>query len=151
GAEGGTVMAFDKENGKELWRALNAKEPGYSSPVICDAAGRRQLIVWNPESVNALEPESGKVFWTVPFRSRMGLSVATPRVLGNDAFVTSFYSGSLMLQLEKDKPVPRELWRTQKPSEKDTTHLNAILCTPFLENGYIYGVCSYGQLRCLKM
>jgi outer membrane protein assembly factor BamB len=25
------------------------------------------------------------------------------------------------------------------------------MCTPFLEDGYIYGVCSYGQLRCLKM
>ncbi len=41
-------------------------------------------------------------------------------------------------------------WQTKKGSEKDTTHLNSILCTPFLENGYIYGVCSYGQLRCLK-
>jgi outer membrane protein assembly factor BamB len=29
-------------------------------------------------------------------------------------------------------------------------HLNAIIPTPFLEDGYIYGVCSYGQLRCLK-
>src|SRR5207245_11756959 len=33
---------------------------------------------------------------------------------------------------------------------KDTIHLNAVMCTPFLEDGYIYGVCSYGQLRCLK-
>ena len=24
------------------------------------------------------------------------------------------------------------------------------MSTPFLENGYIYGVCSYGQLRCLN-
>ena len=32
----------------------------------------------------------------------------------------------------------------------ETTHLNAILCTPFLEDGHIYGVCSYGQLRCLE-
>ena len=24
------------------------------------------------------------------------------------------------------------------------------MCTPFIEDGYIYGVCSYGQFRCLK-
>jgi outer membrane protein assembly factor BamB len=24
------------------------------------------------------------------------------------------------------------------------------MCTPVIEDGYIYGVCSYGQLRCLK-
>ena len=30
------------------------------------------------------------------------------------------------------------------------THLNAIMSTPFLEGDHLYGVCSYGQLRCLK-
>src|SRR6267378_2114697 len=29
GGEGSTVVAYDKDSGKELWRALTAKEPGY--------------------------------------------------------------------------------------------------------------------------
>src|SRR5205807_1118544 len=33
--EGTTVVALDKDTGKEIWRALSAKEPGYSSPIIC--------------------------------------------------------------------------------------------------------------------
>ncbi|MGA3179355.1 MAG: hypothetical protein ABSF38_03310 [Verrucomicrobiota bacterium] len=28
--------------------------------------------------------------------------------------------------------------------------LHSTLSTPFLQDGYVYGVCSYGQLRCLK-
>ncbi len=56
-----------------------------------------------------------------------------------------------MLRLDPTKPAAAALWHTLKASEKDTTHLNAVMCTPFLEDGYIYGVCSYGQLRCLKM
>jgi len=28
--------------------------------------------------------------------------------------------------------------------------LHSIMPTPFVEGGHIYGVCSYGQLRCLK-
>jgi outer membrane protein assembly factor BamB len=52
--------------------------------------------------------------------------------------------------LDPAKPNGTLGWRTRKASEKDTTHLNSILCTPFLEDGYVYGVCSYGQLRCLK-
>ena len=32
----------------------------------------------------------------------------------------------------------------------DTDALHSTMSTPFLEDGYIYGVCSYGQLRCLK-
>src|SRR5205085_570746 len=32
-----------------------------------------------------------------------------------------------------------------------TEGLHAIMCTPVVKDGYIYGVCSYGQLRCLKL
>ena len=148
--EGSTVVAFDKDTGKELWRALSAAEPGYSSPVIYEAGGKRQLIVLHPEAVNALDPQTGKLYWSVPFKARSGLTVATPRKLDDLLFVTSFYNGAMMLRLDQTQPGATSIWHTEKASEKDTTHLNAILCTPFLENGYIYGVCSYGQLRCLK-
>jgi outer membrane protein assembly factor BamB len=150
GGEGTTVMAFDKISGKELWRALSAREPGYSSPIICQAGGQRQLILWHPESANSIDPETGHLNWSVPFQSRSGMSIATPRQLGDLLLFTSFYNGSLMLRLDTAKPAATVLWRTQKASEKDTTHLNAVMCTPFLEDGHIYGVCSYGQLRGLK-
>jgi outer membrane protein assembly factor BamB len=150
GGDGTTAIAFDKDTGKEIWRALSAKEPGYSSPVMIEAGGKRQLIIWDPESANSLDPETGKVYWTEPFASRSGMSIATPRKLDDQLLFTSFYNGSLMLRLDYRKPAEKPMWRTQKASEKDTTHLNAVMSTPFLENGYIYGVCSYGQLRCLK-
>jgi hypothetical protein len=150
GGPGSTAVAFDKDTGKEIWRALGAEEPGYSSPAIYEAGGKRQLILWHPEAVNSLDPATGKVYWSVPFNSRSGLCVATPRKLGDWLLVTSFYNGSLLLRLDPARPAATTLWRTQKVTEYQTTHLNAIICTPFLEDGYIYGVCSYGQLRCLK-
>ena len=148
--EGSTAVAFDKDTGKELWRALTAKEPGYSSPVIYEAGGARQLILWHPEAACSLDPETGKVFWTEPFKAGSGMTISTPRKLGNELFFTCFYNGSLMMQLAAGKPEAKAIWRTVKASEKDTTHLNAVMCTPFLEDSYVYGVCSYGQLRCLK-
>jgi outer membrane protein assembly factor BamB len=150
GGEGTTAIAFDKDSGKEIWRALTAKEPGYSSPLLIEAGGKRQLIVWHPESANSLDPESGKVYWTEPFQSRSGMSIATPRKLGDELLFTCFYNGSMMIRLDGEKPAEKAIWKTAKASEKDTTHLNAVMSTPFLEDGYIYGVCSYGQLRCLK-
>jgi len=148
--EGTTVVAFDKNTGKEIWRALTAKEPGYSSPMICEAGGKRQLIIFHPEAVNALNPETGEVYWSEPYKARAGMTLATPRRLGDELFVTTFYNGSLMLRLDPAKPAATPIWRTEKESEKNTTQLNAVMCTPFLEAGHIYGVCSYGQLRCLK-
>ncbi len=151
GGERSTVIAFDKNTGKELWRALTAAEPGYSSPIIIEAGGKRQLIVWHPEAANSLDPETGDLYWSVPFKSNTGLSVATPRQFGDYLFFTSFYNGSLLLRLDSARPVVTEMWRSPRGNEQKTTHLNAIICTPFLEGGYIYGVCSYGQLRCLKL
>jgi outer membrane protein assembly factor BamB len=150
GGAGTTAVAFDKDTGKEIWRALTAEEPGYSSPVILEAGGKRQLILWHAEAVNSLDPATGEVYWSVPFKSRMGLSVATPRKLGDWLLVTAFYNGSLLLRLDPARPAATPVWRTEKVDEVHTTHLNAIICTPFLEDGHIYGVCSYGQLRCLK-
>ena len=144
------MVAFDKDTGKEIWRALSTKEPGYCSPVICQAGGKRQLIVWDPEAANSLDPDTGRVYWSVPFRSRMGMTIATPRKMGQFLFFSCFYNGSLMLRLDSAQPSATTLWRTQKENERDTTHLNAVICTPFLEDGFIYGVCSYGQLRCVR-
>jgi outer membrane protein assembly factor BamB len=150
GGTGTVCVAFEKQTGKELWRALSAKEPGYSSPMMFQDGGRRELIIANPEGVNGLEPATGKLLWTEPTPAKFGMTIATPRQMGNSLFFTTFYNGSLMLRVDSAKATEQVRWRTQKPSEKDTTHLNAVLCTPFLEDGYIYGVCSYGQLRCLN-
>jgi len=151
GVAGGGVLALDKDDGKEVWRALEAPDPGYSAPIIIEAGGKRQLIVWTPRELASLDPESGKVYWQEPFKSQSGLSVATPVFdpRENLLFVTAFYNGPLMMKLESDRPAARLSWKGKKDSEIDTDGLHAILCTPVLEGGNLYGVCSYGQLRCL--
>jgi outer membrane protein assembly factor BamB len=57
-----------------------------------------------------------------------------------------------MLKLNKEKPAAAEVWRKKGRSEMrdDTEALHCIMSTPFLKGGFIYGVCSYGDLRCLK-
>ena len=152
GGSNSTVVAFDKDTGKEIWRALGSKEPGYCTPIIIDAGGVKQLIVWHPESVNSLDPVTGKAYWSLKptEAARAGMTIPTPRKMGDDLFLTCFYNGSWMLQLDKSKPAATTAWQSQRVSEKNTDALHSTLSTPFLEDGYIYGVCSYGQLRCLN-
>ena len=148
GGEGSVAVAFDKDSGKELWRALSAKEPGYCPPMIYEFGGKRQLIIWHPEAVNALDPETGKTYWSHRVEARSGLSIPTPRKSGDRLFLTSFYNGSLMLRVDSD--AASVVWQSTKVSEKDTDGLHSIIPTPFIADGYVYGVCSYGQFRCLK-
>ena len=145
GGDGTVAMAFDKDTGKELWRALTAKEPGYCPPTIIEAGGKRQLIIWHPESVNSLDPETGKVYWSEKFIARSGLSVATPRHVGDQLLITAFYDGAMMLKLDREKPAATVVWRAKKSSERDTDTLHSIMPTPFLEGGHIYGV---GMMLC---
>jgi outer membrane protein assembly factor BamB len=149
GGTGSVVVAFDKDTGRELWRALTAKEPGYAPPMIYDYNGKRQLIIWHPEAVNALDPESGKTFWTFPITPvRSGMTIPTPRQSGDRLFLTSFYNGSLLLRITNGGA--EKIWASEKISEKDTDGLHSVMAAPWIENGYIYGPCSYGQFRCLK-
>jgi outer membrane protein assembly factor BamB len=144
GGERSTVVAFDKDTGKELWRALSAKEPGYCPPMIYQAGGKRQLIVWDADAVHGLEPETGKVYWSQPAPSYMGMSIATPRKHGDELFLTAYPSLALMLRLTPDRPAAEVLWKS-----KSKQSLFAVFGTPFFEDGYLYG-SSNGQFGCIK-
>jgi outer membrane protein assembly factor BamB len=114
GTPGAMVVSLDKRTGKERWRALEGKEPGYCAPVIA------------------------------------GMTIATPRTVGNRLFVTGFYSGPLMIDLGPGGNSPDVLWRTKAGNnERKNDSLHAVMCTPIVTEKYVYGVGSYGDLRCL--
>jgi outer membrane protein assembly factor BamB len=157
GGKNSVVVAFNKDTGKEIWKALSAAEPGYCPPMIYKVGDTRQLIIWHPESINSLDPETGKVFWTHKGLVGAGLTVPTPRLDGNRLFITSFYGGSIMLELNGTE-APKVVWQGKwwgtkergKEQPKTSDGLHAIMPTPLIHDGYIYGICSYGELRCLK-
>jgi outer membrane protein assembly factor BamB len=145
GGKGTTTVAFDKDTGKELWRALTAREPGYCPPMIYEAGGKRQLIIWDAEAVHGLDPETGTVYWSQPLQTYMGMSISTPRMARNLLFLTATNNTSLMLRLEANKPGAVVAWRgTSK------TSISSVFGTPFVEDGYIYGTDNNGELRCIK-
>ena len=145
------VVAFDKRTGEELWRALSSEEsgPGVAQPIIIEASGVRQLIVWHPVALSSLDPETGEVFWEEPFRIDYDITVAVPVQSGRELFVTTFYNGPLMMTLDADRPAAAVHWKGESNSEILTDGLHSVMATPFIIDGYIYGIGSYGQLRCL--
>ncbi|MCA9175792.1 MAG: PQQ-binding-like beta-propeller repeat protein [Planctomycetales bacterium] len=150
GADGACYVALEKQTGKEVWRALKDRA-SYSAPIMVRQGDEDVMVGWTGDSVAGLAPASGKVLWQHPFPSvKMPIGIATPVVEGNKLFVTSFYDGSLMLELDDQRPAVRELWARRGASEQDTDALQSIISTPLMMRGHIYGVDSYGELRCLK-
>ena len=144
------VVAFDKATGKELWSALSMGDAGYSPPMIYEFGKLRHLIIWHPKAVHSLDPETGKVRWKFDFEVKQSLTAPTPIKVGDDRlFVSAFYDGSRMLKVSDDKA---ELSHgstnaSEKPDKTDGLH--AIIAKPVFADGFIYGVGSYGELRCL--
>lgn len=155
GGPGSALVALDTATGKELWRALDAREIGYAPPILGTIAGRRQLIFWHPDAVTGLNPETGAVLWSHPYPvggkpQRPEVTIALPRYQDDRLFLTSFYQGSLLLRVPGPGESPTVLWnrRSARLSNLDQG-LHSVMSTPWFGENWIYGVCGGGELRCL--
>lgn len=146
GAGGAGILSFDVKTGKERWRALGDRA-SYSAPVIILQNGRRVLVCWTADSVAGLDPATGKVYWRQPYPQMM--AVATPVLDAGRLFVSSFYGGSLMLRLKENEMGIETIWQRKGASERQTDSMHSTITTPIFEGNYIYGMDSYGELRCL--
>jgi len=159
GGKGSVVVAFDRQTGKELWKSQSLENPaneiGYCPPVVFEIGGMKQLIIWHTEALLALDPDTGVKLWSVPFKLKANLAIATPRQIGNRILVSSFYNGSMVVEAghPQNSMQPKLLWKGEGRGERpdQTKSLNSIMSNPWVDNGTIYGVCSYGELRGLEL
>lgn len=151
GEDNACLVAFNKETGSEVWRALS-DNASYSAPRIIEQAAKRVLICWTGERIVGLDPQTGKLHWQHPFEQRrMIINIADPVIHRDMLFLTNFFDGSLLLKLRQDKLAVEKIWRQMGEDEKNTKALHSIISTPFIRGDHIYGCCSYGQLRCLDL
>jgi outer membrane protein assembly factor BamB len=155
GGDGTAVVAFDKNTGTEVWRALSTAETGYSPPMIHEFGGVRQLIVWLSEAIYALDPATGRQLWKheypagVPMQ-RPSVNIITVRKTGDMLFVSTFYHGPMMLKVDGDRGASL-VWRgkSNNPARPDGAH--CVMASPVFENGYGYAVGCQGDLRAFKI
>lgn len=60
---GSFLVALDKRNGKELWRVERDEISSWSTPLIVEHAGRRQVIVAATKKVRSYDVTNGKLIW----------------------------------------------------------------------------------------
>jgi outer membrane protein assembly factor BamB len=146
GGKDACLVAFDKATGVEKWKALG-DQTAYCSPIIIEQGGRRVLISWLFKRVVGLDPLSGNIYWEYPFGAEMG--IASPIVQDDYLFLSSFFDGCVLLKLKQDQPGAELVWKRAGENEKKTDGLHCCISTPLMQGNYIYGVDSYGELRCL--
>jgi outer membrane protein assembly factor BamB len=149
GREGACVVAHRLSDGEPVWRALEDRAQ-YSSPILIRQADQDVVVVWTGDGIAGLDPASGKVHWhELMTPVNMPIGIATPIVRGDRIFVTSFYDGAMMLNISSTELTADVVWQKRGRSEKETDGLHSIISTPVWLGEHIYGVDSYGELRCL--
>ena len=149
GSQNACVVAFHKDTGKEIWRSLEDRA-GYSAPILIEKKGVRVVVNWTEHSLSGLDPETGEIYWRFPWRTGSGMSIATPVLYKDHIFVSAFYSGSLLVKLGEDYTTAEKVWQREGESERKTDALHCVMNTPVILDDFIYGVDSYGELRCLE-
>lgn len=137
---GASVLALDKRTGKEIWKALDDRVSS-SSPLVVEAGGQRQLIVWSDDAVTSLNPATGATWWREPMVTSGNDSIPTPVAQKNRLLISG-----LMFELDAKRPAATVLWPTNRAPAK---RLLSNTSTPVLRGDHVYSAKSSGELVCL--
>lgn len=146
GGDGSVAMAFDKDTGKAVWKALSAPEQGYCPPTLVDVNGQKRLIIWDAAALNLLDPLTGQKLWATPVKldPNYAMSIAAPQQHGDVLFAGGYGLKAVALKLDDARPA--ELWRGMKG-----TGLYPVNATPLIVDGVIYGADVDGQFRAVEL
>ncbi len=95
------VVALDKRNGEERWRTARDEITSWSTPLIVDHGGKRQVIISATKRVRSYDLATGKVVWEASGLSRN--VVASPVAANGMVFVGNSYDWQAMLAIRLDK------------------------------------------------
>lgn len=168
GPQGNGLVAYRLDSGERAWQGEGLANPtfpekstnraGYSSPMLADIGGVRQILIFDGVGVRGCDPADGRQLWFFRFDGGGGgdpgvVNVAQPLVLSGDRVLisASYGRGSALLQIVRDG----DAWRVGKgdaavwPAEGEVhLKLRSKFSSPILHEGLVYGL-DEGIMVCL--
>jgi len=136
------LVALEPSSGEELWRALGDR-PGYSTPIVAEIHGQRQVVVFTAERALGIALGGGEALWSFPWKTSYDVNAASPIFVAPDrVLIASGYDvGASLLRI----PAPQSgedvetVWHS--------SGLKNVYSSSVVVDGYIYGFDS-GILVC---
>lgn len=137
GGELGSIVAFNKENGENVWQSGKDKA-SYSSPMTTIYGGKPTLVFQTERGVVGLEPATGKEHFRVPLKDLLNESSTTPVRVGDILFASSVTFGSIGIKVTRgdDKWEASQAWKN--------VGLTCYFGTPVVAGDMLYAVA--GQI-----
>ena len=116
GAVGGSIMAFNQQDGKIVWQRHDYHH-AYASPSLIDVDGQDQLVTFMRDWLVGVDPHNGDLRWSYRVKGN-GTNVSTPVWgPGNLLFMSAHYGvGTRVLRLTRAAGETRveEVWRSPR-------------------------------------
>lgn len=143
--DGACVVAFNKFDGKVVWKTAAPWTASYASPIPAIVHGQRRTLVFTggdsrppAGGLLSIDPHDGRIDARFPFRSTRAESVnaSNPVCFDNHVFLSSSYrTGGVLIRLKPDGGCD-VAWKTND--------LGAHFSTPIYLDGYLYGITGAG-------
>lgn len=91
GGAKGTIAALNKSTGELVWRSNNKEGAHYSSPMVADIAGKRQIVQFGHVSLYGVALDGGELLWNYKKANNGTANCATPLIYGDHVFAASGY------------------------------------------------------------
>lgn len=150
GGAGQALLAFDKTDGKFVWKALD-EQPTHSSPVPVTIHDVRQVIFFTQSGLVSVAAATGQLLWQYPFPFKTSTAMS-PVVWQDIVYCSTGYGiGAAAIRISKTNADFKvtELWRQEGKTINQWT-------TPVCRDGYLYGLYGVkefgtGPLKCIEM
>ncbi|MBM3852949.1 MAG: hypothetical protein FJ399_07305 [Verrucomicrobia bacterium] len=140
------LLAFDKRDGRELWRTRRDEPTAWSTPLIVEHGGRTQGVVASSSGLRAYDLKDGRELWAGP---KLTESVIPSPVYSNGVvFVTSDY--------QKKVTYAVQLGRTGALADTDAILWNYRAHAPYVSSPLVVEDLMYfcsnatGRMTCLN-
>ena len=144
--DSGALIGFDTATGKEIWR--HGKEgTSYSSPLVVEIDGVRQIVQWTHEDVIGVESQTGKLLWSFHFPHRgNNQNMPTPVYHRGHLLVGGENRGIKNIQIVKTN---ENAWKAVEVWHQEEVALD--MSTAVINDEHLYGMSHYklGRLFCL--
>ena len=146
---GGGIRQIRLADGKLGWMAM--KEAGgmmggaFSSPVIADLNGTRQLVAATRDAMVGVELASGKELWQRPIQTFRGMNILTPTIVGQQIFTSSYGGRSQSIRVKAESPTG---WSTDVAWEGKS---EAYMSSPIVVGDYAYLHLKNQRVCCIDL
>jgi outer membrane protein assembly factor BamB len=142
GSSHGTLIAFDKKTGKEVWASELTDEAGHNAgptPMMVEGVPCVALLTQRNLAVIRLDAgNEGKTVAKYEWVTDFANNVASVAVKDNFVLVTSAYNQGALCKLKVTLKGAEKVWQKPYPSK---------VCTPIIHDGHVY--IAWHKVRCL--